>query len=409
MIEFEGQKMSVAVAEKYRLGLLPPLRNWQEKPTRSQSISRMLRTFFRIQSEKDTWVRGIDISKWQGVWNVQKTIAAGAKFAIVKATQNRFTDPKFDANVALAAAADFPIGVYHFADPGGYSAILQAQYFANVINGIPQLSVAMDLEWNGGLSPTVLSSWVQDFMGELSVQIPDKHLACYSTASWWNSHVAASPWVSQYDFWVARWAEWLDGPWSDGKYIPRDWSDWRLWQYSGNGNGLGSLYGVESNSIDLNYFHGDWAAFQNYYFPEPPDPGLEERVEELEIQMVYVLDWIENHDNGGDIDPPPAPDPETITLRAKEKFPLGIAVDHDKKCEGEEPSGKPVIEHPPQEDRIIYQPGDTFDAYAAYQYSCVDDPDTPIIYAAGREPFYVAVDGYPGQISFAKASLVEEV
>lgn len=287
LFEFEDQLFTEKQIALMKSGELAPYRPWAEKPTLRQRIASAI----RLTSDKDNWVRGIDISKWQGNWTIQKTIDQGVQYAFIKATQNGFTDSKFDANVAIATGANFPFGVYHFCDPGGISAIKQAQYFCNIVDGVGDLSVAADVEWTGGLSTTGLLNWLLDFWGEVGVQLGDRLKETYTRMSFFNVKVAPHDWEADgIGLWVARWADWLEGPWSDGRYIPRDWTDWVNWQCSGDGNGLGSLYGVESADIDLDYFHGDWDAFVNHYKleDEPIDPEIIERIENLEADMENV-------------------------------------------------------------------------------------------------------------------------
>ncbi len=61
--------------------------------------------------------------------------------------------------------------------------------------------------------------------------------------------------------------------------VPKPWAtdEWTFWQFTDNGDG--TLYGVESLNIDLNYFNGDTAALQQRFdlvdtpIPDPdPDP-----------------------------------------------------------------------------------------------------------------------------------------
>ena len=58
--------------------------------------------------------------------------------------------------------------------------------------------------------------------------------------------------------------------------MPKPWTanEWLFWQFTDRGDG--KLYGVESSRIDLNYFNGDLAAFQQRFklsTTPPPPPG----------------------------------------------------------------------------------------------------------------------------------------
>ena len=65
------------------------------------------------------------------------------------------------------------------------------------------------------------------------------------------------------NLWVARYKN-IEGPWSDGYCIPRDFDEWDFWQFSADGNGRGAEFGGKAKSIDLDYFNGDQEAFDDY-------------------------------------------------------------------------------------------------------------------------------------------------
>jgi len=46
---------------------------------------------------------------------------------------------------------------------------------------------------------------------------------------------------------------------------------WHFWQYSGDGNMLGSTYGAQSSSIDLDRFNGNMDAFEAFINGEVPE------------------------------------------------------------------------------------------------------------------------------------------
>ena len=445
MIMFNDFMVPKSVAEGLQNGDIPPIRPWQELPTWMEKV----RSFLTFTDAKSGYVLGADISKWQGTWNIQKSIDAGLKYAFIKASQNRFTDSKFDEYANQAAVANFPIGCYHFADPAGYSAIQQAQYFANLVKGVGQLSVVLDMEWTGGLSISALSRWGDDFTSEVRVQLGDRLQEIYTRMSWWNSNVALSTWVKDKNIglWAARWADWLDGPWSDGKYMPRpaEWTDWTNWQWSADGNGLGSFYGVQSGSIDLNYFHGNWEAFVAHYMPAPPDPptppvdpDIIKRVKTLETQMESAFDQLAKHSlnfidhekrisaNESDIaklkedvssiqDDCCGDDPvsQTLNVYAKENVVVFETIYYDKACEEYKkthleytgPDGKPVAE-PPKEGRVVFDAGSTFKINANAYVSCKDNPYDYIVHGSGFD-FGVVADGFPGAGNYVRLDKID--
>jgi GH25 family lysozyme M1 (1,4-beta-N-acetylmuramidase) len=65
----------------------------------------------------------------------------------------------------------------------------------------------------------------------------------YTSVNGWDGQLLTpQPWASEYKLWVANYG--VAEP-----YLPRDWSDWWLWQY---GTELGAPYGVQSKHIDVN-------------------------------------------------------------------------------------------------------------------------------------------------------------
>lgn len=120
---------------------------------------------------------------------------------------------------------------------------------------------------------------------------------------------------------------------------------------------------------------------------------------------IWVAGWYTKPVEAPEPDPEPDPEEtESLLVQVKEnlKCPLGIAVHHDD-------AGKPTIEHPPLGDRIIYRYPEKFKVYKKYKYSQVDDPNTPVIFAAGNVKHYVAIDGYAGKVSFVRKDQVIKV
>ena len=77
----------------------------------------------------------------------------------------------------------------------------------------------------------------------------------YTRATWWNPNTVPQTWPKEYDLWVAHYTSAPEGTIVGTKpvpWIPNDWGTehYDFWQYSADGNMLGSEYGVESDSID---------------------------------------------------------------------------------------------------------------------------------------------------------------
>ena len=211
---------------------------------------------------------GLDVSKWQGLMNWHKARSAGARFAFIRAGSistggKCYTDYKFQRNAEVAP--DYmPIGFYWYMRPQ-FDPTEQAQYFCNLIKGKRyKMRPVLDLENVGDprLTPLMITFSAIEFAREVFNRL-DVWPLLYARAMWLNANTITDELLKTLDLWVARYKR-LSGPWSDDSCIPRDFDEWRFWQYSARNNGRGYEFGAQSKSIDLDYFNGDQAAFDRY-------------------------------------------------------------------------------------------------------------------------------------------------
>src|SRR5437764_10721112 len=97
------------------------------------------------------WLKGIDVSHYQGTINWMSVKNAGTSFAVCKATEStNYKDPTLLANYAGMKAAGIIRGAYHFARPA-VDPVAQANYFINYVRPIKgDLQLMLDLEANDG-------------------------------------------------------------------------------------------------------------------------------------------------------------------------------------------------------------------------------------------------------------------
>lgn len=193
------------------------------------------------------WSEGIDVSKWQGDmnWSVAKPLI---DYTIIKASENIWEDEKYARNVDECLNKNIQLGVYHFCRPQ-YDWREQAAFFASRVTG--SLPAFADLEVTGGLTPTYLERWIHNFVDEVQNR-SGYTVGIYTRASFWDLYVARNGWAYRHPLWVAHFNSYITQP-----KIPYDWFEWKFWQWSADGNGEGSLYGAQSNSIDKNRFNGN--------------------------------------------------------------------------------------------------------------------------------------------------------
>ncbi|MBT2647005.1 LysM peptidoglycan-binding domain-containing protein [Bacillus sp. ISL-34] len=98
------------------------------------------------------YIKGIDVSHWQGAINWEEVAKAGVKFVFIKATEGTsYTKLSyFKENAPQALAAGLKVGAYHYAKFATVAeAKAEAAYFLNSISSIAlNYPVVLDLEEN---------------------------------------------------------------------------------------------------------------------------------------------------------------------------------------------------------------------------------------------------------------------
>ena len=226
-----------------------------------------------------------DVSKWQGDIDADKFIAAGAHGVIIRAgavstAGTCYRDDRFYSNKDKFLGR-IPCGAYWFYRPE-HDPAAQAGFFSSLV-GKDFFPLVADVEVNTtGVGMVDFARWLYKFLDAVYVNTGIWPVI-YTRGSFWNPQLGNPEWAPQFGLWVARYSNTLTGPWSDGYYRPLPWHDWRLWQWSADGNGMGKKYGAESHSIDLNR----WNPEVPFLFdggnggqpPPPPNPG------DMTIQM----------------------------------------------------------------------------------------------------------------------------
>src|SRR3990167_537726 len=237
-------------------------------------------------------VLGVDVSKWQGVLDWGKCAAAGAKFAFIRAgsidnlTGVPYYDYQYPLN-AMDAPKFLPVGFYWYFRPN-HDPLVQADYFCDLIEDDSWLlPPVVDVEDAGGKTPGQVADAVIAFLVRVFERLGFLPII-YTRASFWNPSVAIRDNWSLYDLWIARYTL-LPEPWGnvgDGTWLkPRDWTEWTFWQHSADGNGLGNVYGAESDSIDLDYFNGSEQDLADYIGVLPTMPSVVQVITPINIVL----------------------------------------------------------------------------------------------------------------------------
>ncbi len=219
----------------------------------------------------------IDISHWQGEIDWDVFMQSDAEGCIIRAGSCNsesgipYTDYKYEQNMTGVEFATEIVGTYWYWRPN-HDPIEQADYYADLLKFKNwNLAPVADVESYANVNMSTLQSRLKSFLDRLQNRTGWKPMI-YTRSSFWNRYVGNPSWASNYDLWIARYHSGLSGPWSDGNYEPVSWDDWVFWQYSADGNGLGYLYGTDSEDVDLDYFNGTLEELRKYAGLEEPGP-----------------------------------------------------------------------------------------------------------------------------------------
>ena len=188
-------------------------------------------------------VRGIDVSRYQGVIDWDAVAASGVAFAFVKATEGTdLRDPRFEDNWTGAARANLRRGAYHFFT-FCTSGEAQAENFTAVVPvDETALPPAVDVEFAGNCrrwtSLAGIRSELVVFLAILERTYGRRPIVYFTSQSHrrvLDGHVAGYP----------TWARNLFGR------PPSRFGEWRFWQYAHNGR----VAGIDG-LVDLNVFRG---------------------------------------------------------------------------------------------------------------------------------------------------------
>lgn len=195
-------------------------------------------------------LKGIDVSHHNGAVNWAKVKAAGIKFAFIKAAEGaHFKDGRFATNATEAQAAGIVVGAYHFFRPDG-NGVAQAQHFLKQIKPwAHMLPPVVDVEAAGRMGKKALTDSVFAFIEHVWLQT-GRSAIIYASPSFLSERMQPAIFW-QHPLWVAHYG--VKQP-----TVPAPWRAWTFWQYSE----FGTVAGVGTVSVDMNYFNGDAKALQ---------------------------------------------------------------------------------------------------------------------------------------------------
>lgn len=219
---------------------------------------------------------GIDLSTWQGDYNLAKAQAEGVKYVIIRGGSGEFMglDNRFIANYNKAKSLNMPVGVYWYSEAFSTAeAEKEAAYFYdNCIKGRKfELPVYMDVE--GTMlkqSPAALTEIIKAFCNYLEAR--GCFIGVYASEAAFKYNFTSG--VDRYSKWVANWTG------SVGVKCA-------LWQFGGTNNPIRSAY-VAGQITDQNYLQEDLiniiksGGFNGY--GDMPDP--EKTIDQLAHEVI---------------------------------------------------------------------------------------------------------------------------
>lgn len=211
-----------------------------------------------------TQLFAVDVSHWQGLMNWHKAKTAGVDVAFIKATEGiSYVDKQFKNNVDGCRDQGISYVIYHF----WHNNVEAEAQFANIARAheYAKCPIALDVElFVSNLLPAQNARLLVDLVNLIQRDM-NMLPTMYTRANIWNEKVAQFEKWNELPLWVANYE--VSQP-----ALPRDWTDWMVWQYKNNGDG--AKYGAESRHIDLNYVK---PAYLEYYgIGVQPEPQPEE-------------------------------------------------------------------------------------------------------------------------------------
>lgn len=168
-----------------------------------------------VSQPKDTTVKGIDVSKWQGEIDWNKVKADGIKFAMIRLGYGSAdgtqcgVDSYFKQNVANAVKAGVDVGCYFYSYALTVEAAKkEAQFVVNILKdykGVFTYPIAFDLEdpKQQSLGKTILTNMIIAF-GDI-IEKAGYWCSLYSNLNW-LTNILDDTKLTRFDHWVAQWA-----------------------------------------------------------------------------------------------------------------------------------------------------------------------------------------------------------
>jgi lysozyme len=209
-------------------------------------------------------LRGMDTSLWQEIdWPKITDI----DFVYFKSSEgNTIIDSHYAKSIL---GTTIPVwGTYHYFRPA--LDVTEQAYIAAFLARGSTLPLALDVEARDGISPVTLSLRIKSFLNTAESLLHYKPII-YTGPNFWDTYVARSPWAKNYKLWISN-------PGNIKPLLPKDWTDWFIFQNSYKG----SVPGIPGD-VDMDVYEGNMEQFLKDAF-SPPEPN--------QPQAKVIGDWL---------------------------------------------------------------------------------------------------------------------
>jgi len=198
-------------------------------------------------------IRVADVSRWQGTinWDVLKNEVQGVVIKATGADGGLYTDNMFARNRDEARRVGLPRWFYHYKGAG--SARQQAEYFVSVVGGLQAGEALVLDDENEG---TVNVGFVCEFADRVK-ELTGLNIVIYSNQARFAGDLQPIK-DRNIGAWSAKYGSNSGNP--EGSPASAGILPVIMWQYTSRAR----LASVTANTVDMNIFYGDVAAFQKY-------------------------------------------------------------------------------------------------------------------------------------------------
>lgn len=211
-------------------------------------------------------IKVADISRWQGTVNfdVLKTEVSAVVIKATGADGGLYTDSQLIRNRNEARRVGLPRWYYHYKGSG--TARQQAEYFVNAIGG---LQAGEGLVLDDENEPTINVGFCAEFADRIK-ELTGLNIVLYSNQARFSGNLQPIK-DRNIGAWSAKYGTNSGKP--EGSPATAGILPVIMWQYTS----MARLGSVTGNTVDMNIFYGDVAAFQKYgapgAVPAPSNPA----------------------------------------------------------------------------------------------------------------------------------------